>query len=127
MKTTILTLGFALLCAISANAQSTPSSTAPTKDPAKGDRHACIMAGADTWTTLGLSADQVTKVKEIQASCKADYGMAKEKDAQNTSVAKHEAELKAVLTPEQYTNWTKWCAERKTTSMTEPATMPEKK
>lgn len=124
MKATILTLGLALVLAVSATAQSTPSSTMQT---AKGDRHACIMADDAAWTSLGVSKEQLTRVHEIQAACKSNYSTAKDTDTKTASVSKHEGELKAVLTPEQYEKWQKWCAERKTTSSTAPATPAEKK
>ena len=122
MKATIL--GIALLFAVSVSAQSTPSSTMQT---AKGDRHACIMADDATWTSLGLSKEQMTRVHEIQAACKSNYSTAKDADSKTASVSKHEGELKAVLTPEQFEKWQKWCADRKTTSSTTPATPAEKK
>ena len=122
MKATIL--GIALLFAVSATAQSTPSSTMQT---AKGDRHACIMADDATWASLGLTKEQLTRVHEIQAACKSNYTTAKDADAKTASVSKHEGELKAVLTPEQFDKWQKWCADRKTTSSTTPSTPAEKK
>lgn len=109
MKTTILTLGFALFT-LGAVAQETMS--APPPATVKGDKHACIMASADTWTSLGLNADQIAKVKDIQASCKKEYDASKADATKATaSVNKHEEQLKAVLTPEQYTKWSQWCAE----------------
>lgn len=110
MKTTILTLGFALFTALGAQAQETMSSPPPAA--AGGDKHACVMAGADTWTSLGLNADQIAKVKDIQASCKKDHDANKaDMTKSSASVSKHEEQLKAVLTPEQYTKWAQWCAE----------------
>lgn len=122
MKSSIL--GIALLFAVSATAQSTPSSTMQT---AKGDRHACIMADDATWASLGVTKEQLSRVHEIQAACKSDYGMAKDTGTKTASVSKHESELKEALTPEQYAKWEKWCAERKTTSSTAPAAPTEKK
>ncbi|MCB0765302.1 MAG: hypothetical protein R2815_05295 [Flavobacteriales bacterium] len=115
MKTTIATLGLLLFTTLGTQAQETMSSPPPAK--ADMSKHECIMAGADTWTSLGLSAEQVAKVKDIQATCKkeaeamkADATRMEGKSMDHAS--KHEAELKAVLTPEQYTKWTKWCEEK---------------
>lgn len=76
------------------------------------------MAGADTWTTLGLSTEQMAKVKEIQAACQKDHEAVGTKSTGH--VGKHEAELKAVLTPEQFTNWSKWCSEQRKATKTKP-------
>jgi len=106
MKTTILTVGFALFASLGAFAQN--DATMP---QSKGDKHSCIMAGADTWTTLGLSTEQVAKVKDIQASCEKDHATATADGSAKASVAKHEDELKTVLTPDQYMKWSQWCDE----------------
>ncbi len=70
------------------------------------------MAGDDTWTTLGLTAEQVAKVKDVQTACKKDKMAAKDDAMAMASMGKHETELKAILTPDQYTKYTAWCAEQ---------------
>lgn len=67
------------------------------------------MAPEETWKTLGLSPDQITKVKDLQARCSASKNDT-EKDA--ASRAEHEKELASILTSEQYANWQKWCKEK---------------
>lgn len=105
MKTLLMTLGLAL-AATTMNAQDTKA--APAK-AAQADKHACIMADATTWADLGLSAEQVTKVKNIQATCQKEHDAAKAAGTKYTEASKHEGELKAVLTPDQYTKWSQWC------------------
>jgi len=115
MKTMILTAAVALFCAPGAYAHMAEGG---------GGKHHCIMAKAETWTQLGLSAEQLAKVEEIQASCKKDYEAAKAAGTDaSASVATHEEQLKAVLTPEQHTAWTTWCAEKKA-SKAAPAEEP---
>lgn len=105
MRTILLTCAFALLTSATAFAQE----KATTTKPVQSEKHACIMAQADTWTDLGLDQDQVTKVKAIQASCKKEHDAATAAGTKYEGAAKHENELKAVLTPEQYTKWSQWC------------------
>ena len=108
MRTTILTAGFALFSSFGVQAQN--DATMPIQG--KGDKHACIMAGADAWTSLGLTNDQIAKVKEIQAVCQKDYDVSKADGSAATSVAKHEEDLKTVLSPDQYNKWVQWCDEQ---------------
>jgi hypothetical protein len=105
MKTIITTLGIALLTTATVTAQegTTPARTAPT------GQHACIMADTGVWTDLGLDQDQVTKVKDVQAACQKEHDAAKAAGTKYMGASKHEEELKAILTPEQYTKWTQWC------------------
>lgn len=75
--------------------------------------HNCLASTTDKdWTSLALTADQTTKVKEIQGECmkasdkmKADHMDSKE----SPMLDKYEGQVKAVLTPEQYDKWVKWC------------------
>ena len=117
MKKTLIALGVALGCALNANAQSAPlaentEATAATHEEVSND---CIMrADASTWTALGLNAEQTKKANEIVASCKRDCeAEMKEKGTHDhPAMQKHEAELKAVLTPEQYTKYQTWCKDK---------------
>jgi len=106
MRTTILTIALALMTSAAATAQDTKSTTT---SPMQTDKHACIMADASTWTDLGLDAAQVTKVKAIQANCQKEHDTAKAAGNKYEGAAKYETELKAVLTPEQFTKWSQWC------------------
>lgn len=103
-----MTLGLALFTALGVSAQGTIDSK-----PAaayQSDHHRCIMASIDTWHTFGLNPVQMDMVKELQASCKADYEAAKPGEAAS-SVARHEEKLQGILTPDQYTKWSEWCAQ----------------
>ncbi|MFZ1687454.1 MAG: hypothetical protein WAU70_08540 [Flavobacteriales bacterium] len=118
MKANIIALGTALLIAVGASAQSTTVAKAATPATA-ASTHQCLATTDDAaWTSLGVKPDQLTRVHAIQADCKKACGAltAEEKAAKEADVvAKHEADLKAVLTPEQYVNWQKWCATKEGT------------
>ncbi len=105
-----MALGAALLMAIGVNAQTTTTQAIHTES----GMHQCIsITDEAAWTSLGLKPDQMTRVKAIQADCaKACAAMtAEEKTKQERgTMDKHEEQIKAVLTSEQYTNWRKWCA-----------------
>ncbi|MBL7951490.1 MAG: hypothetical protein JNM62_07190 [Flavobacteriales bacterium] len=105
MRTIMLTLGLALMTSATLCAQ---DKVAPSK-AASPDKHSCIMADAGVWTDLGLTSEQVAKVKEIQASCLKEHDAAKAAGTKYTAAARHETELKAVLSPEQFTKWSQWC------------------
>lgn len=105
MKSLFLTLGLAVIT----STMSAQDTKAPPAKPAQADKHTCIMADASTWADLGLTADQVTKVKDIQATCKKEHDAAKAAGTKYTEASKHEGELKAVLTPDQYAKWSQWC------------------
>jgi len=104
-----MTLCLAFCATLATQAQDTK---AKSDKPAHDQKHECLMAGDETWTTLGLTADQVSKVKVVQTSCKKDKMAAKDDATAMRSMTKHETELKAILTPDQYTNYTAWCAEQ---------------
>lgn len=130
MKTLMMA---AALCAgmMSAQAQSTPTETKTTttttqKPMAHTD---CLMTTDAGWTALGLSPDQMTKVKDIQAehqkSCAAmkdEAGMKHDAVGMAMMADTHEAGIKEVLTPTQYDSWKKQC-----TAMATPAKPMEKK
>lgn len=103
-----MTLGFALFTALGVSAQGTIDSKPVAAY--QSDHHRCIMATTDTWHTFGLNEGQMAQVKELQASCKADYEGAKPGEA-TSSVERHEEKLKGILTPDQYTKWSQWCAQ----------------
>ncbi|MEO8066874.1 MAG: hypothetical protein ABI599_04195 [Flavobacteriales bacterium] len=113
MKTKHVALGAALLFAVGASAQNSTASSTGTA-PATSVTHHCLDQADDAaWTSLGLKPEQVTRVKAIQADHKkACANMTAEdkakKEAEMASMT--DTDLKAVLTPEQYTNWQKWCS-----------------
>lgn len=104
MKTLLTTIGMVLFASTTLIAQDMKG------EPTRTDKHACIMADAGTWTDLGLSAEQLEKVKVIQTSCKKEYEAAKAAGTKYTEASRHEADLKTVLTPDQYTKWSQWCS-----------------
>lgn len=112
IKHILATAVVAAFCSFSVKAQSDANALAEnTATVASGD-HGCLMKTDDAaMKTLGLSAEQMTKVKALQAKCKAEG----DKDAKLQEA--HEKELQAALTPEQYKNWQKWCAETRTDDM----------
>jgi len=109
MKKTIMTLCLAFCATLAMQAQDTK---AKSDKPAHDQKHECLMAGDETWTALGLTAEQVTKVKAVQTSCKKDKMAAKDDATAMASMTKHETELKGILTPDQYTKYNAWCAEQ---------------
>lgn len=114
MKT--LMMSAALCCAMAVNAQSTPTTT-PADAPQKHlvGKHDCLMATDAEFKSLGVSEDQLSKVKDIQARCSKECAAAmKEKGSlDHAAMDKHEKELQAALTPEQYTKWQHWCSTKK--------------
>ena len=108
MKTTILTLGIALIPSLGASAQTT---TDPKPvDAYQSDHHRCIMASTETWQNFGVNPVQMAMVRDVQIACKADYEASKPDEAA-ASVDKHEAKLKDILPPDQYMKWSQWCAQ----------------
>lgn len=122
----------AALCAgtLSAQAQSTPtestssSATATAQKPTPQARKDCLKTTDADWKALGLTAEQMTQVKAIQAEHeKACTSMKKDDTAGAAAmVDQHEARIKEVLTPTQYDSWQKQC-----TAMAAPAKPMEKK
>ncbi|MBP7513124.1 MAG: hypothetical protein KA791_01165 [Flavobacteriales bacterium] len=114
MKT--LLMSAALCCAIATNAQSTPATT-PAEAPQKPvvGKHDCLMASDAEYGSLGVSGDQLAKVKDIQDRCSKECAAAmKEKGSlDHAAMDKHEMELQAILTAEQYTKWEQWCSSKK--------------
>ncbi len=70
------------------------------------------MASEPELKSLGLTTDQLTKVKDIQARCSKECAHSmKEKGAMDhASMDKHQQELQSALTPDQYTKWQEWCS-----------------
>jgi hypothetical protein len=108
MKKVIMISSLALLASTTALAQTGSEKKAAAAY--ESNHHVCIMAGEEVWTSLGLTTEQMASVKDLQASCKADYAAAKT-DEQAASVLRHEEKLKGILTTDQYTKWSTWCAQ----------------
>lgn len=135
MKTLMIA---AALCVgmMSAQAQTTPTDTktTPTENkgtattpaaqkPAQHTSKNCLSATDADRKSLGLNADQQTKVPAIQAECKKECAAKKDGDASTAMIAdKHEMRIKEVLTPAQHEAWMNWC-----TAQATPAKPMEKK
>jgi len=93
----------------------------------------CLTSTTDKdWTSLGLNAEQSTKVKELQSEWRANESaktVNAKTDARSAPVMdSYEAKVKEVLTPEQYDNWVKWCSTHAHKAVKEKAdnvTLPE--
>ncbi len=104
-------LAAAALCfgVVSAQAQGEPA------QPTAKAPHNCLTSTTDKdWTTLGLSAEQSAKVKDLQSDWKAKQGTSakdgKAATGESPLMDSYEAKVKDVLTAEQYDNWVKWCS-----------------
>lgn len=126
----------AALCAgtLGAQAQSTPTETkdktaTATQQPGAQAHKDCLKTSDADWKALGLTAEQLTRVKAIQAehekACagmKDESGMKKDPAGAAAMADQHEERIKEVLTPAQYDSWQKQC-----TAMATPAKPMEKK
>jgi Spy/CpxP family protein refolding chaperone len=103
MKSALLTL---LLATVFTAAQAQRGG-GPDKDPSDRAEHQTTKMTEK----LGLSADQITKVKAInlkyaeKAKANRDADQAKNKDAREAMRTQHEAELSKVLTKDQAEKW----------------------
>ena len=118
MKKIVLmfTVFFAFTAMSIAQTNAQPS---PTADVKKGRGKAHSQMAKD----LNLSADQKVKLKEIKGSfkgkmqaIKTDQALTKEQKKTQVKdlFAAHEAEVKAVLSADQYAKWSEAKAQRKT-------------
>lgn len=106
MKTYILLASLALFGATNATAQSSSDTAEPVAT------HECIMASdAAALTSLGLSPEQIVKVAEVQDVCQKECDTAMKERTIGTpdEMDKHVAQVKALLTPQQFTSWLEWC------------------
>jgi len=78
--------------------ENTPRSDARTDET-------CLMAPADDWKVLGLSSEQLERVRDIQDRFRK--GGSVDLDARIE-------DLRVVLTPEQSARWQAWCAGKRT-------------
>lgn len=78
----------------------------------------CFVETDDrTWSAIGLAEEQLAKVKSMQTACKTDCAVTPESRVTDAEISgavlkRYEEQLHALLTPEQWVKWTKWCAER---------------
>lgn len=74
--------------------------------------HGCMTMSDSTRTILGLTADQFAQVKESDERCSRacaqmdDGAMGRMDDAAMTA---HDADMKRILTAEQYAKWSTMC------------------
>lgn len=125
----ILTAAALCIGIFGAQAQSAPAKPVNTVKPVvttpAHPTHNCMMATDKDWASLKLTPDQTTKVKAIQEECMKSCGATMKTDPKmSTMMDKHEAQVKAVLTPEQYGNWMKWCAMQGHTMPAKPDAKP---
>ena len=113
----------AALCLGMMTAQAQTGKTAPMASNTTN----CIATTTDKdWASLGLTAEQTTKVKEIQGECRkaSDKMKADNMDSKESPMLnKYEEEVKKVLTPAQYEKWVKECSTRAAKPMQDKNTM----
>jgi hypothetical protein len=76
-----------------------------------------VETDVQTWQGLGLTDDQLAKVKSMQTACKTDCAVTPETKGTDADISgavlkRYNEQLQALLSPEQYAKWTKWCADR---------------
>ena len=102
----------AALCLGMMTAQAQTGKTAPMAQAT----HNCLASTTDSdWKGLGLSAEQTTKLKDLQSEAmKVSDKMKADKVDTKTSpmMDKYEGKVKDVLTPAQYEKWVKECTTR---------------
>jgi len=106
----LLSIAVIIFCCAGAWAQT------PDAQPSDAALQKCILLTDDgTWNSLKLSSDQLGRARRIQQACTEECKASDVKKPQDDSMIKASgttvvAELKSVLTPEQYTTWVSWCA-----------------
>jgi len=108
MKKTIITILVA--CVLPAGLAAQETKPVAMQDP----REHCLMATGIDWARLGVDGDQVLLVNAIQSECLQDCVAAKESGGGRLPAVldRHIAELRKVLSAEQFAQWSKWCHER---------------
>ena len=109
MKNLFLTAAFALAGTV-AFSQATPATPATPAAPASKEvkaqdtKKACMMPDMREVQKLELTQEQLVRVREIQAECERDCAAAKAETGEmnHDAMAKHQARIQEVLTPEQY-------------------------
>lgn len=132
MRTLLLTTAAVLFSAMTATAQSNlvadNVATSTTNASATGGDDCMVRTTSDAWSSLGLSADQLTKVQDIQATHRKECVAAKKDKSMSdkAGMCKHDAQIKEVLTADQYTKWQAWCAKQPSNTAT-PQSTPQTK
>jgi len=107
MRTSIIALMLTLLSIANTHAQSQGA-----MDKAAADNRSCLLMSDSMSTALGLSEEQATRVRKsdercLQACEKVGYRTTGAVD--EAAMREHEAELKEILSAEQYTTWSGMC------------------
>lgn len=107
MRHTLL-IAVLVLCGGMAQAQ------VPAKEPASELLQSCLVGTPNsTWTTLGLTRDQLVRIGRVQDACKEECtlpGVKKEDNPiSNADGSTVIAEVKNILDPEQYRGWLAYC------------------
>lgn len=106
MKNLSVLLLFLTSYTLDMQAQDPVGTSSKNKDP----REQCLMATGADWGHLGIGQEQILGINSIQATCMKDCEVARGSDTDVTSVMdRHIAELRKVLTPEQFNEWDAWC------------------
>lgn len=117
MKNILFPAALMLMGTLTATAQSamvadnsTTTTTVAATEPGTDD---CVARTTpEAWTSLGLSAEQMSKVSAIQGDHKKACAAMADKKATSEMTDKHTAQIKEVLTTDQYTKWMDWCQQR---------------
>ncbi len=107
MKKATIMIALAFVCAGSVCAQDQMGTQKPMMM-----EHACMMMNDSTTKVLGLTSAQITLVKESDARCmKAceKVGENRDEHMDKAAMATHDAEMKQILTAEQYAKWNAMC------------------
>jgi hypothetical protein len=88
---------------------------APPTAPGPSELQRCLLnTPPQTWTSLKLSPDQLRRIGYVQEACGEECdaaGMKKDPNAiSNADGSTVMAEVKNILTEDQYTAWVKLCA-----------------
>lgn len=117
MKNSIITALAIFLSSVAVQAQEKTTTLSSNTDP----REQCLMATGADWARLGIDQEQILSVNAIQSTCMQDCVAARDAGSGITSVVdRHIAELRKVLTPEQFDSWDRWCSDKLSTR-TEPS------
>jgi Spy/CpxP family protein refolding chaperone len=106
MKKATMIIALAIVCVTSVSAQDHMGMQKHSKE------HACMMMSDSTAQGLGLTTAQIALVKESDARCmKAceKVGENKEGHMDHAAMATHDAEMKKILTADQYAKWNAMC------------------
>ena len=112
---------FILIAALALTPFASVYSQAPSQQPQSMlTSNECLLTTTDeVWTSLGLSAEQLEKVKSIQTICQTDCVALQEGGGSDPALAeamlqKHREDMRATLTKDQYDKWIEWCEQRPT-------------